>query len=168
MASISALVYNKINDDIATPQSSVTFRTVGNSFAAREWFAVELTNNGGEPIYYFNSHCECITKILKRGLVGFEEPKYCLECLAPRQGELLNPGEKVILYQNIGVIGTYKIRIGYGATNDLSSATNSIETNEFEITQNDCPSEANTNLCPRNRGMYQIPPNCEYQACIDF
>lgn len=168
-SSISALVYSEINSRIRT-HSSVIASTRGDSFDAREWVPIEILNTGSKPIYYMDSQCGCAITSLKKGAFGFEEPKGCLECLK-KGGTLLNPGEKARIYKNIHFTGTYKIRIPYSSTNDLDSndlsSASSVETNEFEITENSCSPEPNTELCSGGRGMYKVLPNCEYQQCVD-
>ena len=146
--------------------SFLSFVTADDFYFARQWVAIELTNNGEEPIYYFDSHCDCTTKILKKTIFGFEGLTGCLECTAPQQGKLLNINEKVVLYELIHERGFYKIRIPYSFSNNLESATGFIETNEFEIKENSCSVEKVQNSCANGRIVYRIPPSCEFQDCF--
>ncbi len=168
LGTVGALVYNEITsnqevyNEITSNQDKVTFKTTQDSFAERERIPIELSNNGEEPIYYEYTPCGCMIKILKNGIF---QPTRCLACLSLGISKRLNPNEKIVLYERIFETGVYKRVISYSLSEDLSYPI-IIETNEFEITQNNCPDDENLNLGPRYEVVYRIPPNCEFQEYV--
>lgn len=132
IAAVSATVVTQINLNKHVVEDFVTLKTIGDSFAEGEIISLELENKGEEPIYYHDTACGGSIKILRNGV--FQKTRI-FECLYNGEGELLLPGEKVILYDQINEAGTYKRTISYSLEKSTDAQKITTESNEFYITE---------------------------------